>query len=415
MKSKLERRKQIISLLNERFRETAFESSSPSLATTRKTQDSDDTAPNLIPQLYHFYRSVIHNINSGLMAIDFDGHITFANRQAALLLGYSGKELLQLTIKDVFVNPQEATQLLDLLKLQAKKINEKESHFRHKDGHSLTVSMDAAPIEDPNNQFQGITLLFRDITDLVQLRNQMNRIERLAILGELAAGIAHEIRNPMGGIKTAAQVLRESFTDEDAEVQLIDRIIREVDKANTLLKEFFKFARPTPPRFVPTDVEMIVDSVYLLLAPRFKQNDVKFIEEAEPHLPQVYVDETQIEQVILNLFLNALDAMPQGGTLKVKISQRNVPLTSKSTLNGSHTALQYVLLEISDTGIGIPERVLPKIFNPFFTTKKEGVGLGLSICSRLIEENRGKIDVMSEVGKGTTFFIALPVYKPKGE
>ncbi len=413
MKSKLDRRKQIISLLNQRFKETeATRRADLSLSTqsVAATPEAEDPAA-LIPQLYHFYRSVIHNINSGLLAVDFTGQITFANKQATYLLGYSGRELREMNVNAIFAESREAQQILELLKLPNKQISEKETRFRQKNGQFITVSMDAAPIEDASNQFQGITLLFRDITELVQLRDQMNRIERLALVGELAAGIAHEIRNPLGGIKTAAQVLRDSFTEEDMEVQLIDRIIREVDKANKLLKEFFKFARPTPPQFAPVDIEMIIDGVYLLLAPRLKKLDIKFVEEAEPHLPQVYVDETQIEQVILNLFMNAIDAMPDGGTLKVRVSRRTVPLTEQSLNLTKAPHLEYVLVEISDTGTGIPERILPKIFNPFFTTKKDGVGLGLSICSRLIEENHGKIDVMSELGKGTTFFIALPVFK----
>ena len=412
MKSKLDRRKQIISLLNERFRETAVARPTDNLAAASTSALPKSSEPDtLIPQLYHFYRSVIHNINSGLLAIDFDGSITFANKKATQLLGYTGKELQNMAVQHLFADGEEAARLLQLLKLPGKQISEKETRFRQKNGQVITVSMDAAPINDASNQFQGITLLFRDITELVQLREQMNRIERLALVGELAAGIAHEIRNPLGGIKTAAQVLRDSFTEEDVESQLIDRIIREVDKANKLLKEFFKFARPTPPQFAPVDIEMIIDGVYLLLAPRLKKQNIKFVENAEPHLPQVYVDETQIEQVILNLFMNAIDAMPEGGTFQVRISRRTIPMVEESLTLDKSPQLEYVLVEISDTGTGIPERILPKIFNPFFTTKKDGVGLGLSICSRLVEENHGKIDVMSELGKGTTFFIALPVFK----
>ncbi len=408
MKSKLERHKQIISLLNQRFGDSNAARKSMDLPAYPPAESEVNESHTLMPQLYHFYRSVIHNINSGLLAVDFEGRITFANRQAALLLGFSGKELLAHRIQDIFADGEEANGLLNLLKLPGKKISEKETRFKQKSGQIITVSVDAAPIEDASNHFHGITLLFRDVTEMVQFREQMNRIERLALLGELAAGIAHEIRNPLGGIKSAAQVLRDSFTDEDMEVQLIDRIIKEVDKANKLLKEFFKFARPTPPRFVPTDIEMIVDSVYLLLAPRFKKHDIQFIEEAQPQLPQVFVDETQMEQVILNLFMNAIDAMPNGGKLIVKMYRRQVPITEQSILDQSQPQMEYVVVEVTDTGVGIPERLLPKIFNPFFTTKKEGVGLGLSICSRLIEENRGKIDVVSQVGKGTTFILALP-------
>ncbi|HFE65209.1 MAG TPA: hypothetical protein ENK14_12470, partial [Caldithrix sp.] len=268
------------------------------------------------------------------------------------------------------------------------------------------------PIHDENNKFDGVVLLFRDLTEVRHLKMQVERMERLALLGELSAGIAHEIRNPLAGIKAGAQILEDSFGADDFRYQIVERIVREVDKANRLLKEFFKFARPTKPKFKFHDVEMIIDGVYLLLAPKMQKRNIQFIPDFGTEVPQVYIDETQFEQVILNLFLNSIDAMQAGGKLKVSTFKKRLRVLDKEKekLDVPNNDLNYVLVEISDTGSGISKENIGKIFNPFFTTKADGIGLGLSICSRLMEENGGKIDVVSEIDKGTTFILALPAF-----
>ena len=377
-----------------------------------KEAANEPAQKQLLVKLYRFYKTVIQNINAGLLTVDLDGEITFANKRAAELLGCEVQELLGKNIRHIFKQSQEAEKFLRLIRLPDRRIHDRETRFVRMNGKDILVNIDASPLKDESNQFEGASILFRDITQVHHLREQVERMERLALLGELSAGIAHEIRNPLAGIKAAAQVLQENYSPDDVPSQLIERIVREVDKANRLLKEFFKFARPTPPKFAYYDIQMIIDSVYLLLAPRLKKRNIKFVEHAEENIPQVYVDETQIEQVILNLFLNAIDAMPAGGTISVNVYKKKLNLldSEKEKYAISDKELFYVLVEVSDTGVGIPPEQLPKIFNPFFTTKPEGLGLGLSICSRLIEENRGKIDVVSKKGKGTTFIIALPSF-----
>lgn len=414
MNSKLERQKQIFTLLNSRFSNLLDEST----IAQADSGDFMDKSENhgfdiqLIDKVYNFYRSIIQNINSGLITLDLDGEITFANRTAGDLLGYDVKDLLGSYITDLFPEDKEIRRFLKLLFLPNKRIDEREIEFRKKDGSSIIVGISASPIHDENNKYDGVILLFRDLTEVRNLKMQVEKMERLALLGELSAGIAHEIRNPLAGIKAAAQILEDSYGTDDFRYQIIVRIIREVDKANRLLKEFFKFARPTRPKLNFHDIEMIIDGVYLLLAPKMQKRGIQFQADFGGNVPQVYVDETQIEQVILNLFLNAIDSMTGGGVLKVSTFRKKLTLLEeeRSKLNIDDSELEYVLVEISDTGEGIPKDNLGKIFNPFFTTKTEGVGLGLSICNRLVNENGGKIDVASEVGKGTTFILALPTF-----
>ena len=411
MQSKFQRQKQIFALLNSRFPEEFLASEAVRDESGSGLPSKNGNQLELLVQVYQFYKSIIQNINFGLLTIDLQGEITFANKSAANLLKTRVKTLLGRNVKSCFADAAEGEKFRKIVSLPGKEINEREYRFARGDGSSLIINLNAAPLHDLNNNFEGMVLLFRDMTEVHQLRSQVERMERLALLGELSAGIAHEIRNPLAGIKTAAQVLEESFSQDDFQRQLTGRIVREVNKANNLLTDFFKFARPTRPKPDFHNLEMIVDSVYLLLAPRMKSRNIKFQENFGNQVPQVYVDESQVEQVVLNLFLNAIDAMEEGGTLSVTTSKKQVTLLEEREKQGNSSAkVQYVVVEISDTGSGISEEQFPRIFNPFYTTKSDGLGLGLSICSRLVEENHGKIDCRSTPGEGTTFQIALPAF-----
>lgn len=412
MSSKFEKQKHIYSLLNDRFSDLFDKSTTGVQADLKEQATVAEEQYHLLDKVYNFYKSIIQSMNSGLITLDLSGEITFANKIAARLLGYEIDELLNRQIRELFSDDPDSQKTIRVMFLPGKRIDEREIKFKKKGGTSLIAGLTTSPIRDKNNKFEGVVLLFRDLTEVVHLRMQIERMERLALLGELSAGIAHEIRNPLAGIKAAAQILEDSFGVDDFRYQLIERIVREVDKANRLLKEFFKFAKPTKPKLKFQDIEMIIDGVYLLLAPKLQKRNIQFKASFHTDVPQVYVDETQLEQVILNLFLNAIDAMPAGGDLKVKTFRKNLIILDKEKekLNVDASELDFVFVEISDSGEGISSENIGKIFNPFFTTKTEGVGLGLSICSRLVEENGGKIDVASEEKKGTTFFLALPSF-----
>ena len=262
----------------------------------------------------------------------------------------------------------------------------------------IPIGFSTTILNAPDDKYTGIIISFRDLSAIIDFRNQMERIDRLTTLGEVSAGIAHEIRNPLAGIKTSAQVLEESFSLNDPRSQLVQRIVKEIDRSNELLKKFFKFAKPGKPKQEFTHMQPIIDGVYILLTPKMSRKRIEFIREFSENLPKIYVDEYQMEQVIMNLLLNAMDAINTDGQI--------VARTGLS--DGDDNNAQNVILEISDTGCGIEEENLEKIFNPFYTTKQDGVGLGLSISSRLIEENGGLIKAESAVGKGTKFILQLP-------
>jgi len=358
-----------------------------------------------LEKVYAFHRDLIQNMSGSLIALDEKGKIIFMNRSALAALGYNYNEVMEKPLLDFFADRNEGDKIINRILDEKFLYESKETHLLTKNDEIIPIGFSTSYLEEgPDGNTTSVILSFRNITQIINLRKQIERMERLATLGELSTGIAHEIRNPLAGIKTSAQVLEESFSPADFRSQLVTRIVKEIDRSNELLKRFFNFAKPSRPRQDLHDIEMIIDGVYLLLAPRFRKKKINFRTDFASDTPQVYVDESQIEQVILNIFLNAIEAMPNGGEIFISIAtQESIKLQEEKS------GQRAVRVSIRDSGIGIPDIQLEKVFNPFFTTKSDGLGLGLSISNRLLEENGGKMEIESKVGKGTEVRIYLPV------
>ncbi len=363
----------------------------------------------LVERVYRFYRNIIQNMSSNIICIDMTGCITFMNVNAAKTLGYAIDELLGKNLTDMFAEPAKDGRIIDLMLLSNKRFESKEVSMKSKAGQVIPIGFSTSALIENEEQI-GVIIAFRDLTEVQVMRKQVERMERLATLGELATGIAHEVRNPLGGIKAASQVLEESFDQYDSRLELVSRIVREADRVNNLLMDFFKFAKPVKPSQSYHDVESIIDSIYLLLAAQLKVKRIQFKEEFSDVVPKIYADANQIEQVLMNVFLNAIQAMPNGGTLTIRSFATTMGKNPQVTWSQDiiDKDMPFVAIQISDTGIGIPKENIEKIFNPFFTTKQDGLGLGLSICHRLVTQNNGSLFVESEPGKGTTFTLLLP-------
>ncbi len=227
---------------------------------------------------------------------------------------------------------------------------------------------------------------------LFQTEEQLRRADRLSALGELSAGMAHEIRNPLGAIKGAAEILKDDYSSDDAKYEFIKILLKESDRLNGIVQEFLGFARPKQPEFQLADLNEIIESVLLLAAPEAKKAGVGVTKKLDPVIGRRSLDAGLLKQAFLNLVLNAIQAMPGGGELSIE-----------SRFSG-----EGIEVKIADTGSGIPEADRKKLFSPFFTTKKNGTGLGLAITYRIIENHRGRVDVASEPGKGTTFTVKIP-------
>jgi signal transduction histidine kinase len=234
--------------------------------------------------------------------------------------------------------------------------------------------------------------------DLKRSKLYMRRSDRLASLGTLTAGLAHEIRNPLVAIKTLTQLLPERLEDEEFRSQFLKIASGEVDRISSLVNELLDFARPSDPKWAFEDINAILDGMILLVSTGTKKKLITIIRDYDSHLPPAQIDREQIKQVVLNILLNAIDATPENGTITVQTRSFIKP--------GGEP---YVQIEFTDTGCGIPSENLEDIFNPFFTTKAAGSGLGLSISNQIIQDHKGYIDVESQLERGSSFSINLPV------
>lgn len=360
-----------------------------------------------------FHKDIIQNMSTCLMITD-GGRIIYLNDAACKALGYECSALIGKELTTLFPSAEKRYTLNDLLTINERVMPRNELDFVTKDNRKIPIGFTAAPFEGSNKDFTGSIITFRDLTDIKRMEGYMRQIDKLTALNQITAGLAHEIRNPLAGIKASAQVLEEGMDANDQRHQLTSRITKEIDRIDNLLKKFFNFARPSEPHFANHNIAAIIDNVCLLIAPQFRNNNVSLAKDFSIQAPQVYVDENQIEQVLINIFLNAVQAISGSGAVAVKTNTNVVYENGdagigekkiKATRNGREPS---VFVEITDTGCGISRENLDKLFSPFFTTKRGGTGLGLSICRQIIMVNNGAIDIRSEEGRGTTVILTLP-------
>jgi signal transduction histidine kinase len=234
--------------------------------------------------------------------------------------------------------------------------------------------------------------------DLKRSKSYIRRADRLASLGTLTAGLAHEIRNPLVAIKTFTHLLPERIDDQEFRDKFLQIASGEVDRISSLITELLDFARPSDPKLALESINIILDGMILLVSTEMNKRQISNIKDYDSNLPYAEIDREQIKQVFLNILLNAIEATPDKGKITVRTRSFMKP--------GGEP---YVQIEVTDTGCGIPPDQLEEIFNPFFTTKNTGSGLGLSISSQIVQDHKGYVDVKSQLGKGSSFFINLPV------
>jgi two-component system NtrC family sensor kinase len=262
-----------------------------------------------------------------------------------------------------------------------------------KEGKEIITSMTISPLRDAEGGIIGASRICKDISQLKKAEERLILAERLSSLGELTAGVAHELRNPLAGLKINTQILSRKKDLPEMEKKLLSSTQEGIEKIQKIVDDMLHFARPKASHFKEEEMNEVVERSLAILQTKLKKGNISFIFEQGRGLPKVRIDIHQIQQVLINLMLNALQAMEKGGTLTVRTFLKDE---------------DGVGIEVRDTGIGIPRSHLKKIFNPFFTTKSEGTGLGLSISAKILENHGATIDVVSEEGKGSTFTIFFP-------
>jgi two-component system sensor histidine kinase AtoS len=348
------------------------------------------------------YRVLFESAGDAIFILEAEGEdpgkIVSANKAAADMHGYTVDELLELKIQDLDTD-QAAAESPERIRriLNGEWINEEISH-RRKDGTVFPVEVSAGLLELEEKKY--ILAFDKDITERKQAEEALQRTEQLAIVGEMAAGLAHEIKNPLAGIKVSIEVLLSELTLEPEDEAVFQQIIEEIARIRTLLKSLLSYATPPKPNVSPFDVNRIIRAAVRSAefslespTPELKSRKIEFVQDLNDQLPKIAADSAQLQQVILNLLLNAIHAIPETGTISVKTGAR---------MNGS------IEITVSDTGKGIDGPDLDRMFLPFFTTKPKGTGLGLSISKRLIEQQDGTIHVARNPTGGLVFTINLP-------
>ena len=351
--------------------------------------------------------NIIHNSPNAIMAADMKGTIILWNRTAEENLGYRKKDVVgKLNITKVYPEGM-AKKVMEMLRTsdhsRKGRLKFYPVVFVKQDGNIAEGNLSASIVYDENHNEIATVGIFMDLKERLEMerrlkttQEQLLQSEKLAAMGRLTSQVAHELNNPLYGIMNTLELMKTEISPDNKRRKLLEMAISETVRLSELLRKMLTFSKPDQKEKQPVDINTILDEILLLHEKQFRENDIMISMALSNGLAPVYASKNQLRQVFLNMFNNAGDAMPSGGTLTVK-----------TTAEGGE-----VVIEISDTGIGVKEENLNKIFDAFFTTKSsvKGVGLGLSVCYGFIIEHGGDIKVKSKEGNGTNFIITLPVH-----
>jgi two-component system sensor histidine kinase HydH len=368
------------------------------------------SARTALANMRSYTTNVIESMASGLVSTDAHGRVVTVNSRARLLLGLGDADVSGKDIADVLtLEPDIERAGVGPVVRGARDVAEAETRILI-DGTPTPVALSASSLRDEEGGRAGAVVLFQDLTEIEALKEEVERARHLASLGRLAAGVAHEVRNPLSSLKGFAQLLRSRFRPGSDEERYADIMIEEVERLDRVVQELLDFAKPVTPDRKPSSLNAIVEEALGLVVDDAGYRRVSIERRLGEGLPRVLVDPFQIRQALLNIFLNAVEAMPDGGTLTVETAASSYPGKPQS-----------VTVSVADTGHGMTKDEIERLFEPFYTTKPRGTGLGLTIVARLIEQNGGHITVTSERGGGSTFTVRLPaeeggsVARPTGD
>jgi len=344
--------------------------------------------------LQRLYRDVVANISSGLATMNRKGQIISFNQAAEAITGFSGRELIGKSWRESpFSRSEEMSGFFEANAPITPGISS-EIQILRKDGAWVPIGMSLSCLRDGAGETVGLIAIFRDLTEIKKMEAQLRRADRLAAVGQLAAGIAHEIRNPLGAISSSLQLLKEEASVSGMEKNLLDIVLREAERLKLISGQLLDFVRPKFPPPGTVELNSLLEEMTFLLDRGTEQGSpARILIEKSPSPLYLRADPDQIRQVIWNISLNALEAMPEGGELKIRLSE---PAGEDG----------FILMEFQDQGHGIPPEQLEHIFDPFFTTKEGGTGLGLSITQKIVDSLGGKIEVESR-REGTFFRVFL--------
>lgn len=323
-----------------------------------------------------YLSNLLESMSDGVVAVDTENVVTRFNRAAGVILGYAPSEVVGKVFPEVFGRDFAAPRFPGAMGLRAKS------------GRVVPVSERDSVVEGQNKRL-GSVKTFQDLSELIALREQLRQIDRLAAVGEMAATVAHEIRNPLGGIRGFAAFLAQDIPPEDPRRRLVDKINDGVRSLDRVVTELLEYTRPVDLCLRPSSCAAIVQSALGFL--HYDAKRVAILTEIEPGL-RILADAEKLKQVVLNILLNAVQSITGSGEIHIR----------------AEGDTSQVAVSFSDTGCGMKPEQIEKIFSPFFTTKEKGTGLGLAFCAKIVEGHGGDIEAVSEPGKGSTITVKLP-------
>ncbi len=356
---------------------------------------------NRLKQMYEENRAVKEHLESiinqtadAIHITDLDGKVLRVNRAFEQLYGWRSREVENRRLKIIPPEAEEEMKQQHAQLIEGLSITSNETIWMKKDGTRVEVSVSTAPVRDELGEITALISVSRDITSRNRMEELLRRSEKLTTVGQLAAGVAHEIRNPLTTLRGFLQLQQET---NKLNHRHLDLMLSELDRINLIVGEFLILAKPQAVHFQERDIRFILGDVISLLDSQAHLHGVEFVLNASSDSAMVHCEENQLKQVFINLLKNGMEAMPNGGSIRIRLDHDE--------------ELNRVRIEIKDEGIGIPEEMMPKLGEPFFTNKESGTGLGLMVSQRIIQSHKGMMDIKSVMNKGTTVIIDLPATK----
>ena len=396
-----------------------------SVAQGNLSQSLELVPPEEINQLVQAYNHMVSSLNRYLMessagavvTINSDGIITTFNPAAETIFDHDAREVVGRHFTDLFPIDEANRALVDMIVLGVEKEMPKSAEnvtVMTDKGKKLAMKIRTGLLGGVEGKLLEVVASFGDLREIKEIQGEMERINRLASLGSLVAGLAHEIRSPLGSLRGLAQLLQEDINERSGKAQYIEVIIKEIDRLNKVVEELLTFAQPSTFEFEDRDIEEIVRGTVSLAKTGFPEKKIAVMEDYRGGLPRIAVEADKMTQAMLNIINNALEASPEGGTIKVKTDfTRPSTDTDNTGPHGSAPSTpRHVLIDIFNTGNPISFKDRERVFNPFFTTKPGGIGLGLSIAQQIVTAHGGHIRVVNEMEgkrKGVIFRIELPI------
>jgi PAS domain S-box-containing protein len=357
-----------------------------------------------LADLKSYTDNILGSLTSGIVTIDLDGRVVTLNSAAELLTGFFRGEASGRYCTELFAHTPDISDLLTETLASHAPITGVPLTLRRRNGSALPIEFSTAPLKGGEGKDLGAIGVFRDVTLVRQLESDLRRSDRLAALGTLAAGLAHEIKNPLTSLLTFSRHLDRKVDDPNFRERFRNVVPRELERINGIVERLLELARPSRMSFALTRLPELLERALELHVEQLDEQHVEVVREYARDVPPIQADKDALYRVFVNLIANALDAMPRGGRLTVRAGWAG---TRDPVRAARGQAANRVKIEIEDTGVGIQPSDTDRVFNPFYTTRDSGTGLGLALAHKIIEDHGGGISFESVPGRGTTFKIVL--------